>query len=251
MREELFVKEKFIGLKPFIESIPESFDSVGKTIYKGRNIVKVVEKDGVLLTIKYFKKIFFLNKFVYAYIRKSKAQRSYENSETLALNGITTPEPVAWVNCYKNSLLNKSYYISLFTDYYPLEQLFEQSIYQNRDVIKEFARFSSSLHKKGIFHKDFNVTNVLFSTKNGELDFSLIDNNRMKFSNYSYSKGIRNMRRLTVDAIHLEVIAEGYAKEIGLEEPVVLKDLAASRAKFLKRYLFKRELKQKIRRLFI
>jgi len=42
VREELFVKEKFIGLKPFIESIPESFDSVGKTIYKGRNIVKVV-----------------------------------------------------------------------------------------------------------------------------------------------------------------------------------------------------------------
>lgn len=251
MREELFIKEKFVDLNSFIESIPERFDSLGTTIYQGRNIVKVVEIDGVLLTIKYFKKIFFLNKFIYAYVRKSKAQRSYENSQTLSLNGVSTPEPIAWINCYKNYLLDKSYYISLFTDYSPLEKLFEQPINGNRDIVEGFAKFSYNLHKKGIFHKDYNVTNVLFSRNNGSVDFSLIDNNRMKFSPYSYSKGIRNMRRLTVDREHLQVIAEGYAKEINRESSVVLKDLADSRAKFLKRYLFKRELKQKIKKLFV
>jgi len=250
VRKEIFVNKNFIDLKPYFESVPELFDSMGTTIYEDRNIIRVVEKNGVLFIIKYFKKIFFLNKFVYAHIRKSKAQRSYENSGRLAANGITTPEPVAWINCYKNLLLNKSYYISLFTDYSPIEEVFAQPAHENSDFIRSFAEFSYSLHKKGIFHKDYNITNVLFSCNNRDLDFSLIDNNRMKFSRYSYMKGIRNMRRLTVETQHLGVIATEYAKQVDRDSILVLNNLTAARVKFLTKRIFKKKLKQKIRRLF-
>lgn len=248
--ERLVLNEKYIAFKSYLESVPELFDSMGTSIYEGRNIVRVVEKDGIRFTIKYFKKIIFLNKFIYAHIRKSKAQRSYENSVKLVSRGVTSPEPIAWINCYSNSLLNRSYYISLFTDYSPLEEVFKQPAHQNSDLIRDFAHFSYTLHKKGIFHKDYNVTNVLFSRNNGAVDFSLIDNNRMKFSKYSYIKGIRNMRRLTVGSSHLGIIAQGYAKEVDKMDILVLNDMTTTRVKFLKKYLFKRELKQKIRKFF-
>lgn len=250
MREQLFVNERFSALKPFLESIPESFDSLGTSIYDGRNIVRVVEKDGVLLTIKYFKKIVLLNKFIYAHLRKSKAQRSYENSETLLIRGITSPEPVAWINCYKNSLLSRSYYISLYTDYSPLEEVFMQPAQENLELIKKFAQFSYSLHNKGIFHKDFNVTNVLYSNNKEVVDFSLIDNNRMKFASYSYKKGIRNMRRMAIGAHHLGIIATEYAKEVDKQDTIVLKHMVVARVRFISKYIFKKELKRKIRERF-
>jgi tRNA A-37 threonylcarbamoyl transferase component Bud32 len=247
MKTKVFVKDNYSDVKYLIERIPLEFDSMGELIFSGRNQVRIIRSGGYELTVKSFKKPSFLNAFVYANIRKSKAERSFWNSRKLQKEGFSSPDPVAFVNCYNGLLLKNSYYVSLYTNYNALESVLHRGLEANTNIIKAFARFAYRLHKRGIFHKDFNVTNVLFYCKDGVYDFSLIDNNRMGFGRYSLLKGLRNLRRLTLNSEYLGVIASEYATACGQEEIKVLNILSYMRLRFIYKVLFKLKLKKALR----
>lgn len=248
IRKKIVVGDNYLSLATFIKNIPEIFECSGYVIYSGRNEVRKIEHDGHLLVVKAFKKPNLVNRLAYTYLRKSKAERSYLNSLYLLANGIDSPTPVAFVDCYEKGFINKSYYISLYTDYASLESIVNKDICKTAHLIRCFAEFAYEVHSKGIYHKDFNVSNVLFSKDGDNYSFSLIDNNRMSFGKYKLGKSLKNLRRLTLGADYFGVISKAFAKASGENELQVMKKISSSRVGFIKRIKRKQYVKGLIRR---
>lgn len=170
----------------FVNLLPETFDNSGKTVFSGRNTIKVfkVEWGGKAqeVCVKRFKRPNAAQKIAYTFFRTTKAQRAFENAHELIRRGFDTPEPMAYVRTTRCGLVDYCYYVSA-TDYNPpiKEQLNDPEEF-SKEVAAGFARFAARLHENGILDIDLNSTNVLYSMQSdGTCHFSLIDINRMRF----------------------------------------------------------------------
>ena len=71
----------------FVNSLPETFDNSGKTVFSGRNTIKVfkVEWGGKAqeVCVKRFKRPNAAQKIAYTFFRTTKAQRAFENAHEL------------------------------------------------------------------------------------------------------------------------------------------------------------------------
>jgi serine/threonine protein kinase len=239
MKQEIFVNPAFKHIERIIDKIPENFSSQGIVIHSGRNVVKSFNEGEITFTAKYFKKITLVNRLIFATVRKSKARRSYEHSELLLKKGINTPEPVAYINCYRYGLLFKSFYVSTYCNFNPLSKLIAMQISESEEGLRAFARFTYKLHSSGILHNDYTIKNILYSEYKGEYTFSLIDNNRMRFRKYSYSRRIKDLERLKIPVDKLGIIAAEYAKQANTSDIRTLNTMLFFRI----RYLFKGRLK--------
>lgn len=218
MKKEIYINPAFKHLSAAINSISENFENKGELTHTGRNQVRVIDVNGFKMVAKYFKRITIANRYIYATIRKSKAQRSFENSVYLLSRGINTPEPIAYINLYKFGMLYKCYYISVYTDFKPLTDIFEQTIPDSEDALKAFAKFTFKIHRSGVAHNDYTVNNILYTQENGKYKFSLIDNNRMTFRKYSYTRGIKDLERLKIPVDKMGIIAAEYAKQANVND---------------------------------
>jgi len=218
MRKEIFVNPEFSSLTGFVTEIPEQFSRTGQEIHTGRNEVREVIAGDIPLTIKYFKRITWINRFILAGIRKSKARRSYENSERLISKGFNSPTPIAYINCYKYGLLYRSYYVCLHTNYRPIADIFDLPLSESEEALRFFARFTYQLHRSGVYHGDFGKWNILYNYEGNKYNFSLIDNNRMIFRLYSYWRGVRNLERLKMPVERMGIIAAEYAHEANVND---------------------------------
>lgn len=245
MKIEVYINPNYAYLNGFVNQIPEKFECLGEELHSGRNEIRVVDNDGFHIVVKYFKRITLANRILYATIRKSKARRAYEHSQLLLKKGITSPDPIAYINIYRAGILYKSYYLSLFTFYKPLRELFECPIIESEEGLKSFARFTYRLHSNGFLHKDYNVNNILYFQSNNEYDFSLIDNNRMRFRSYSYLRSIQNLERLKIPVDRMGIIANEYAQAAYASDIRTLNGMIYFRL----RYLFKVSLEKWIKSL--
>ncbi len=208
----------YLNLSESLEQIPKMFWSSGVQILDDRNILKIMELNGKPVIVKYYKRIVKANRYIYATIRKSKAQRAFENSARLLEKDINTPQPLAYINIFQKKMLYQSYYICDFSDCESLRKYLDQPIEDCKDGLEAFARFTCKLHEAGIIHKDYNLRNILYKRINGEFDFSLIDNNRIKFSNVKGLKALWNFRRLKLSIEKLSIIGAEYARSSGRDE---------------------------------
>lgn len=222
MKTSHHINDKFVELSDFVGNLPENYNSTGQLVHSGRNEVRIVQINGLVLAVKYFKRMTLANRFIYATFRKSKAQRAFENSAWLLKKGITSPENVAFIDCYEYSLLKKSFFVSLFTDYKPIKELFSLTLAESEEGLKAFARFTHLLHQKGVFHYDYSASNILYSNVNGQYDFALIDINRMKISKYSFKRGIRTLNRLVMPVEQMGIVAAEYSRISGINDLEVL-----------------------------
>jgi len=179
-----------------------------------RNVIKIINLDAVKLNIKAFRIPNFINKIVYNFFRKSKAQRSYEYANKLIELGVGTPKPLAFFE-YKSLLLfNRSYYISEQLDcdmtYRELTKDFTIPDYDN--ILRAFARFTYSLHEKGINFLDHSPGNTLIKKIGDKYEFYLVDLNRMVFGPLDFETRIKNFSRLTIHKSMVEVMSDEYAK---------------------------------------
>jgi len=243
MKTEICIDPNFSYLTDFIEQTPKKFGSAGSEIHTGRNEVRMVDFDGLFLVVKYFKRLTLVNRIFYATIRKSKARRAYEHSKLLLGKGITSPEPVGYINIYRYGILHQSYYISLYTYYRSLRELLELPISESEEGLKAFARFSYQLHSSGILHDDYTIDNVLYQFDSKGYDFSLIDNNRMRFRRYSYGRGIRNLERLKIPVDRMGIIAAEYARAAHTSEIKTLNDMVFIRLLYLIKISLKKGVK--------
>lgn len=209
MKTSITIHPKFSFLKAYIEAIPATFDALPNVLYRDRNVIKSDETSNVKLVIKSFGKVYLTNQIRYSFFYPSKAERAYRNGLRLLEEGFLTPEPIAFIECFKGGLLTKSYFISLHTDFKPLGTIISSGT--EHTLIKDLVRFAHSLHHRGIYHKDFSNGNILFKKENDNFLFALVDNNRMQFKKFDYEKGLATFKRLGLTDAQLTEIAKEYS----------------------------------------
>ncbi|WP_159019730.1 lipopolysaccharide kinase InaA family protein [Algibacter sp. L3A6] len=212
-----------------------------------RNIIKIINIDGVDLNIKAFKIPNLINRIAYNFFRKSKAQRSFEYANKLTKMGIGTPKPIAFFE-YKNTFgFGESYYISEQEDYdityRELTKDFDYPDYDN--VLRAFTRFTYKLHEKGIHFLDHSPGNTLIKRNGDTYNFYLVDLNRMNFKTLDFETRIKNFSRLTIHKSMVEVMSDEYAKCSGENYDDIFNLMWKETEDFQYKYYRKKRLKKK------
>jgi tRNA A-37 threonylcarbamoyl transferase component Bud32 len=212
---EKVLNDKYSELESYVNAMPVSFDGIDEILKNNRNDIRVAHVGGHKLVIKSFKGMYFLNRMVYSLFRKSKARRSYEVSWELQKRGFNVPDPVAFVDCYHWFFLTQSYFISLYQEHKTFAEVLGSDT-GKEEMLNRFAQFTFNLHAAGIRHDDYSNGNVLCSLDgNHDIDFSLVDLNRVVFRNVSYSDGIRNLSKLHFSMEELSRLIRRYAELSG------------------------------------
>ena len=85
------------NLEATIRGLPGNFERTGDTLYKARNVLKRYNWGQKKVIVKSFAIPNWLNRFLYRWIRKSKAQRAFEHALELSTRGIATPSPIGYL----------------------------------------------------------------------------------------------------------------------------------------------------------
>jgi len=211
----VLINPKYNKLSCFLNELPDKFEEIGTSIYKGRNEIKVVDIEGLKINIKSFKVPHFINKIAYAWLRGSKAKHSFEYAMKLKDLGVNTPEAVACVEVLKNGLFDRSYYISIHHEYdFTIRDLIGFEFEDKENILRQFAIFTSDkLHKNSVHHLDYSRGNILIKREvENNYSYSIVDINRMRFEKMDYLKGLKNFSQIWADEDELEVVAREYAR---------------------------------------
>ncbi|WP_018108174.1 lipopolysaccharide kinase InaA family protein [Bacteroides propionicifaciens] len=238
------INSKFNALKPFVDSLPYIFEDNGETIYTGRNLIKVFDVDGLKVNVKRYGIPFFINRVVYSYLRKPKGLRAYTYPSILLKAGVNTPEPIAYIEERKGGLIGYSYFVSLQSSYKAyLYEIGNLEVEEIKELAHALALFTSDMHKKGIYHKDYSPGNILCGTKDGRPDFCLVDINRMRFGEVTLEEGCANFARLWGQPSFFRYIAEAYAKDRGADVEWCIECVFYYRTKFWKSFSKRKTIK--------
>lgn len=232
----------------------QNFSGTGRLFGNGkRNVIKLFPLGGITINIKSFKIPNLINKVVYRYLRKSKAERSYTFALKLIEKGIGTPHPIAYAEeATLLGLLNKSYYVSehLVTEL-TFRELIEVPDYPDAEnILRQFTQFCFELHEKGIEFLDHSPGNTLIKKlDNGKYAFYLVDLNRMNFHDgpLSFEDRINNMRRLTHVEDMILVMSDEYSKLYNRSYEEVKNALIASVNDFHKGLQRKKKIKKNLK----
>jgi hypothetical protein len=214
---QINIHSHFLKSKSNLLTMIENFNSNGTLFGDGnRNKIKLFDLEEKTINIKSFKIPHLINKIAYKYFRKSKARRSYEFANKLLENGIGTPQPIAYAENFKFSVLENSYYIS---EHLEVELTFRELVLDpeypdHNNILRQFTQFTFDLHEKGIEFLDHSPGNTLIkkSSKN-QYEFFLVDLNRMNFHNImDFDARMKNFHRLTPKIEMLAVMSQEYAK---------------------------------------
>ncbi|MGB5943066.1 MAG: Kdo domain containing protein [Leeuwenhoekiella sp.] len=226
--------------------------SRGEIIYDGsRNILKnVILDDGSKVTVKCFKKPNLVNRFAYRFLRKSKAQRSFEHAQFLEKHHIGTPSPLAYFEEKQATHLAESFYICEHIDYdYTYRNLVENQaeILEWELMLRAFTRYTFEMHEAGILFKDHSPGNTLIKHNAEGFRFYLVDLNRMIFKKLDISERIQNFSRLTPRKDMVYIMADEYAKCLKSNPEKIQREMWAATEAFQQRFHRKRRLKKKLR----
>ena len=206
--------------KDFLLNTKEHFNKSDQTIHKARNELKIIPYKDERFVIKAFKTPNLINRFAYAYIRDGKAKKSYQNALKLRKLNVLTPEPIGYIEFYKNTLLYESFYISKYVPYdYTIREPLRDFDFPDREkILKAFVAFTYDLHKKNIYHKDFSAGNTLVIDKKDHFEFYIVDINRLEFKTITLDIAMQNFDKLWLDEENLAFIAKEYAKLSGFDK---------------------------------
>ena len=112
MRIQVVTHPEYRQLHDELTLLPQHFEEEGTIVYQGRNLIKALRIGDTLRNVKSFKIPHWLNRFVYAYFRPSKAKRSFTYANLLLAKGIGTPCPIAYLVERSFWGIRRSYYVS-------------------------------------------------------------------------------------------------------------------------------------------
>jgi len=247
MKNSVVIHPEYRFLKDYIESIPTRFESLTKILYKDRNVIKMDETNGLKLVIKSYGRIFLTNRIRYSFFHPSKAERAYTYGTKLLEKGFKTPQPVAYIEEFDNGLLSNSYFISLYTDSLPLSKVMPTD---EMEITKALTAYTYDLHQSGIYHMDYSRGNILCKKMDDGYQFSLIDNNRMRFGRFSFSDRLKNFRRLGLSKRQLVTVAREYARLDNKNERDTTQALMAYVAEHEERHIMKKRAKEIVGNVF-
>jgi hypothetical protein len=235
-----------------IIEIINNFNKSGLVFGDGnRNVIKLFDLDAKKVNVKSFKKPHLLNSIIYKYFRKSKARRSFEFANLLIENKIGTPQPIAYFESSSIFGLKNSFYVSEHLEcdltYRELVQIPEFP--ENELILRQFTRFTYSLHQKGIEFLDHSPGNTLIKkNENGSYDYFLVDLNRMTFhKKMNFEVRMKNLCRLTYKEEMVKIMSNEYAIISGESEDLIFRTLWKMTTDFQNQYFRKRRLKKKLK----
>jgi hypothetical protein len=247
------VNPVFLNAISSILGVTRDFNVSGTIFGNGqRNIIKLFDLDGRTINIKSFKVPNLINKVVYKYFRKSKAERSYEYATILLSKNIGTPEPIAFVENFNALGLKDSYYVSehLVTELTYRELILIPDYPDGDTILRQFTRFSFDLHEKGIEFLDHSPGNTLIKkVAENKYEFFLVDLNRMDFhETMSFEQRMHNLRRLTPEKEMIAVMSNEYAKlYTGKSETEIFEKMWYETCDFQEKFARKQRLKKKLK----
>ena len=212
-------------MKYFVRAQPVHFlYQHGQVIYKRRNELRVLTYQGKDYVVKQFAVPNFINRLVYGWLRKSKAQRSFEYARLLLNKGIDSPRPVAWQTERNLLCMGRSYFVSeksrcpyTYSDLIGLENKDNTKGLKDLEAhyLRLIAQMVARLHDEGMVHQDLSRGNILF----GDGDrVELIDLNRIRFRKVGMDEGCRNFaERLPATDAQRRLMAEAYAEARGYD----------------------------------
>lgn len=225
MSHKLIINPKYKNLQKHLLNIKNIFKNSNNSIHKARNELKIVELDGIKCVVKSFKIPHAINRIAYTFFRDGKAKKSYLNAIKLSALNIKTPEAIGIIEFFESTLLSESYFISIYEPYdFTIREVFHHKVDDYQKILKQFAKFTYEIHKKGVWHVDYSLGNILITKKDDLYKFSLVDINRMKFKEISSQKGLKNFNKFWAkDNNDLLIIAKEYAKLSSFNEESAIK----------------------------
>jgi len=235
---KLVIHPEYNYFSDWLKKIPSFFSTQGVTIYKSRNELKVFDADFGKVVIKSFRVPHIINRFVYSFLRFSKAERSYAYSMEILKRGFNAPQPIAYMELFKTGLLTKSYYISAYSDYSLMRDFnFIKKITEEDVVIlKSFARYTAGLHEKEIYHVDYSPGNILYKREGENVFFDLIDVNRIKFKKVTEEMAYMAFHRMDLSIEMLEIVAREYALQRGMDVEKCIVEIKRHNLKTMRPY---------------
>ena len=239
------LSNKFLNFKEVLIKIEDLFSASTESIHKARNELRVADVLKEKVVIKAFKVPHFINQFAYSFLREGKARKSYNNAIKLEALDVNTPTPIGFIEYYRAGLLKESYFLAKYEPYdFTIREVFHHKVDDVDNILKLFAQFTFDIHKKGVWHVDYSLGNILITKVNGSYKFSLVDINRMEFKEILPQEGLRNFNKFWAkDNNDLIIIAKEYASLTGFNEQVAI-DTILNEAKALEAKVnLKRKLK--------
>lgn len=242
--------KSYLSNKEAIHGFIENFNSSGKQFGKAnRNSIKLFKLGNQTINIKSFKVPNIFNQIAYKFLRKSKAQRSFEYANKLIDLGIETPQPIAYFEFSSPFLFKKSFYVSEHLEcdltYRELTTNFDYPDYET--ILRAFTRFTYKLHEKNILFLDHSPGNTLIKKINGDYKFYLVDLNRMQFKPMNFETRIKNFSRLTIYKSMVEIMSDEYAKQSNEDYNKVFDLMWSYTESFQKKFHRKKNLKKKLK----
>jgi len=142
-----------------------NFKSLGDMFNDGdRNVIKTMTIGGMLVNVKSFRTPNIINKIVYRFFRKSKAQRSFEYAQYLENHDFGTPKPLGYFENSSALTFRDSYYASehLKADLTYRELTTNLNYPNHEDILRAFTRFSFKLHQNGVPYPCSSLQNLHF-----------------------------------------------------------------------------------------
>jgi hypothetical protein len=241
------ISDEFAALNEFIVNLPVAFDHTGLIIKDNRNVIRKVDTAQGTLVIKSFKGMYFFNRVAYSFFRKSKAERSYLNSASLNEKGIFTPPNVGWLDTYRWKLLEKSYYICLYSPHKTFqEHLVDHANDENykKTLYAHLLTFVIKLHRAGINQMDLSLGNILVIPTTDGYEFSMVDLNRVRFHKMSFRQGLNNLRKIEIPLDDLNNLIREYAVQNGQSPEAAVAMYWAD----TQRFIFLRSLRKQLRK---
>jgi hypothetical protein len=245
------VSSKHLELAKFIDESILHFDSQGIVLYEGRNVVKVFNLSTTSINIKRFKKPNLVNSFAYRFVRKSKAQRSFEYATILLEKGIETPDPIAFFENYSSTGFKYSYYVSahLKVDFTFRALIYDERIENREDILRQYTRFVYKIHEAGVYFMDNSPGNTLIIMEGKIASFFLVDLNRMKFYTVPYEDRLKNFERLSPEKWMYEIMGDEYARILGKNSMEVIEKMWNYTEQFQEKFHKKKRFKKKLKAL--
>lgn len=220
------------------------FSRYNETIHKARNVLKVIPLHGIDTVVKAFRIPNAINQFAYAYLRKSKAYKSYFNAVRLQELGVNTPSPIGFIEFYRNGFFKESFFLSKYSPYdFTMADVRDNTPSDKKKILEAFAAFTYELHKKGVWHVDYSGGNILITTREEGYDFSLVDINRMEFRSVTGYEGLENFNKLWLNKEDLKLLAHTYAQLANLDAQKAKEEILLHDQKLKAHVLRRRKIK--------
>lgn len=228
------VNPAFADKEYFVRALRQHFLAQnGERIFMNRNEIREFRTDKYSIVVKSFRVPNLLNRVAYGFLRKSKAERSYNYARMLLHAGIGSPEPVGWVSYRKGLLFTHSYYASLRSSC-PIGymEVLDLPIPQRDSCLRAIAATTARMHEQGWLHTDYSRGNILCGfNADGTVNVDIIDLNRIRFRRVDCLTGCKNFERLPGKPDALCVMADEYARLRGFDARECRKIILQTREK--------------------